>query len=823
MREVTQQSIITFFFFFLIFFNLIIPSMAGDSIIPTKPLKDGKTLISSNETFELGFFSGNSNKRYVGIWYHKIPTHTNVWVANRDDPIINDRGGVLRIDNNGNLVLIDGGGNLVWSSKIGTNSTDSIAQIRDDGNLVLTDGTGSLAWQSFDHPTDTILPGMKVGWDRRKGPNRSMISWRSPNDPSSGDYKFYLDIHGSPQFMLRRRSDSVLIFRTGPWNGLGFSGVPDMKIYSLFHYEFVQTKTEAYFTLVLRSDVKARLILQPTGVVEKYVWVEQQQVWNEVWATSKDQCDKYGACGPNGLCNTSDVNVCDCLRGFKPKSTLQDWYLRVGSDGCVRKTELDCGGDAFVPVSGVKVPDTSNSTVYEEMSLDACGKACAKECSCTAYATANISSGRGCLMWFGDLLDTRSFADDGGQVIYLRLAASEINQNDEHHKKKWIGIIVVAVVVLSMLLLGSIFWFLWKKKSIKARWGGNRNVNYSDRSNNEGMDLPLFDLDTLEIATNNFSDANKIGEGGFGLVYKGNLEDDQEIAVKRLSRNSTQGLDEFKNEVVLIAKLQHRNLVRLLGCCVEEDERMLIYEYMPNKSLDTFLFDVKRNPSLNWRTRHDIIMGIARGIVYLHQDSRFRIIHRDLKASNILLDKEMNPKISDFGMARIFRGDHGEANTRRVVGTYGYMSPEYAMDGVFSVKSDVFSFGVLILEILSGKKNRGVYELKIHLNLLAHAWHLWTEGNALELLDASMDYSWSKSKAMRCIHVGLLCVQERAEDRPTMPYVVTMLSSDAVTLPPPRQPGFYTKANDLLPDWPSMQDQESCSINEVTVTMIDGR
>ncbi|KAK1325919.1 Receptor-like serine/threonine-protein kinase SD1-8 [Acorus calamus] len=822
MREVTRQSIIAFFFFlFFIFFNLIIPSMAGDSITPTQPLKDSQTLISSNGTFELGFFSlGNSTKRYIGIWYHKISTHTIVWVANRDDPIVKDRGGVLRINSNGNLVLIDSGDNIVWSSKIGTNSTDSIAQIRDDGNFVLTDNTGTLAWQSFDHPTDTILPGMKFGWDLRTGLNHSMTSWRSTNDPSSGDYMFYMDIHGSPQLKLRRFSDLVLMFRTGPWNGLGFSGIPEMRIYNMARYEFVQTQTEVYFIPFPRSDIIPRMILLPTGVFVRYLWVEQKQVWNQLWATSKDNCNNYGKCGPNGVCNTSDINVCNCLSGFKPKSP-KDWYLKDGSDGCVRKTELDCGGDGFVEVSGVKVPDTSNSTVDEEISLDQCKEACAKVCSCTACATANISSGRGCLMWFGDLWDIRTFAD-GGQVMYVRLAASEIRQNDKHNHKNKLIVIVTTVIVSSMLLPGSIFWFMWKKTSIKARWGGNQNINYSD-SSKEGMDLPLFDLDTLKMATNNFSDANKIGEGGFGTVYKGNLKEDQEIAVKRLSRNSTQGLDEFKNEVVLIAKLQHRNLVRLLGCCVKGDERMLIYEYMPNKSLDTFLFDVTRSSSLVWRTRHDIIMGTARGLVYLHQDSRFRIIHRDLKVNNILLDKEMNPKISDFGLARIFRGDHEEANTRRVVGTYGYMSPEYAMDGVFSVKSDVFSFGVLVLEIMSGKKNRGVYQSEIHLNLLAHAWHLWNEGNVLELLDASIDYSWCISKTIRCIHVGLLCVQERVEDRPTMSSVVTMLSSETVTLPQPRQPGFYTRTNDLPPDWPTEQDQELCSINEVTLTEIHAR
>ncbi|KAH0688862.1 hypothetical protein KY289_016220 [Solanum tuberosum] len=312
--------------------------------------------------------------------------------------------------------------------------------------------------------------------------------------------------------------------------------------------------------------------------------------------------------------------------------------------------------------------------------------------------------------------------------------------------------------------------------------------------NSSEVVLPLIDFAKLATATDNFSETNKIGAGGFGPVYK--------------------------NEVLLISKLQHRNLVRILAYCVHGEEKLLVYEYMANGSLDTLLFDSKKSHQLPWPKRFNMIEGIARGLLYLHRDSCLRVIHRDLKASNVLLDDDMNPKISDFGLARTFQVTQ-ELNTRRIVGTYGYMSPEYAMGGLFSEKSDIYSFGVLLLEIVNGTRNSRFYDHERHLNLLSYAWKLWTESKGLDLMDKSIFDSCSSATVLKCINIGLLCVQDHAADRPSMSSIVLMLSSHEMDLPQPNQPKFVfqTWLNSDVQSQNSIQQ----SFNDLTISSTEGR
>ncbi|XP_027340833.1 putative receptor-like protein kinase At4g00960 [Abrus precatorius] len=361
----------------------------------------------------------------------------------------------------------------------------------------------------------------------------------------------------------------------------------------------------------------------------------------------------------------------------------------------------------------------------------------------------------------------------------------------------------VIIIVVAAASLVTLFVFICIYFALK----GPRKYSEGETEANVEIKIeePLqFDFDTIEVATDSFSDANKLGEGGFGPVYKGMLFNGQEIAVKRLSKASNQGDIQFKNEVMLVARLQHRNLVKLLGFCLEKSERLLVYEFLPNKSLNYFIFDPTNHKLLNWERRYKIIEGIARGLLYLHEDSRLRIVHRDLKLSNILLDQEMNSKISDFGTARLLCEDQTQSDTSQIVGTYGYMAPEYVNYGHFSMKSDIFSFGVMVLEIVSGRKN-----------VLSFAWKNWRADTITKIIDPSIN-DVSRDEIMRCIHIGLLCVQEDVADRPTMASIVLMLNSYSTTLPVPLLPTFYISGT-------SLSDKDSSENNSGSTTTGESR
>ncbi|CAO2189163.1 unnamed protein product [Urochloa humidicola] len=350
--------------------------------------------------------------------------------------------------------------------------------------------------------------------------------------------------------------------------------------------------------------------------------------------------------------------------------------------------------------------------------------------------------------------------------------------NIQRHGKSKIMILAVALTAGILLVLVAILVAVFRYKN-KTR----QKISQTDTSKNEDdisydFELDPLNLSVLTAATNNFSKDNKLGEGGFGEVFKGILPHGEVIAVKRLSQQSSQGFHELKNELVLVAKLKHRNLVRLMGVCLQG--KLLVYEYMPNRSLDTILFDPVRRQQLDWSKRFMIICGIARGLLYLHEESRLKVIHRDLKPNNVLLDADLNPKISDFGLAKAFVRDQSRDVTIRPVGTLGYMAPEYAYFGHVSTKTDMFSFGVIVLEMVTGRRSNSMSDCPEYSTpLLSYVWEKWRTGSATDVVDALLGTcaEYPESEVLNCIEVGLLCVQENPSDRPDASSVVVMLSS----------------------------------------------
>ncbi|KAF3442366.1 hypothetical protein FNV43_RR16282 [Rhamnella rubrinervis] len=330
-----------------------------------------------------------------------------------------------------------------------------------------------------------------------------------------------------------------------------------------------------------------------------------------------------------------------------------------------------------------------------------------------------------------------------------------------------VGIVAASCVLLLLILISL---------RLMGYLGGKDNEDPELR----GLDLQTgyFTLRQIKAATGNFDPGNKIGEGGFGPVYKGVLSDGAVLAVKQLSSKSKQGNREFVNEIGMISALQHPNLVKLFGCCIEGNQLLLIYEYMENNSLARALFGrEEQRLHLDWPRRQKICLGLAKGLAYLHEESRLKIVHRDIKATNVLLDKDLNAKISDFGLAKLDEEENTHISTR-IAGTIGYMAPEYAMRGYLTDKADVYSFGIVALEIVSGKSNTNYRPKEEFVYLLDWAYVLQEQGNLLELVDPSLDSNYSKKEAMTMLNIALLCTNPSPTLRPPMSSVVRMLESE---------------------------------------------
>ncbi|XP_077244195.1 cysteine-rich RLK (RECEPTOR-like protein kinase) 2 [Tasmannia lanceolata] len=418
--------------------------------------------------------------------------------------------------------------------------------------------------------------------------------------------------------------------------------------------------------------------------------------------------------------------------------------------------------------------------------------------SCTACLQNASASVNKCLPWSeGRALNTG---------CYLRYSDTDF-LNPIPRSGRSVSVIILIVAIVSSIVAvgvgGAIGVYMWKQRRIQnKRKGSNDAVKLAKTLTKSSLN---FKYSVLEKATGSFDIANKLGQGGFGTVYKGVLPDGREIAVKRLFFNNKHRAGDFYNEVNIISSVEHKNLVRLLGCSCSGPESLLVYEYLHNKSLDRFVFDPDKGKALNWEKRFQIIIGTVEGLVYLHENTKNRIIHRDIKLSNILLDSRLRAKIADFGLARSFQEDKSHISTA-IAGTLGYMAPEYLAHGQLTEKADVYSFGVLLIEIVSGRPNNMNKDSDYSDSLITVAWNHFQVGTVEEMIDPNLmlhnyeNAEYMKEQIMRVVHVGLLCMQENPALRPSMSRTLQMLSKMEVELAPPTNPPFIDEKTMELND-----------------------
>ncbi|XP_075647364.1 G-type lectin S-receptor-like serine/threonine-protein kinase At5g24080 isoform X2 [Castanea sativa] len=764
---------------------------------------EDQTWVSDNGTFAFGFTPAEVRDQFeLAIWFAELPgDRTIVWSANRNSPVTNNA--ILELDTTGNLVLIDGD-TTVWMSNTSGASVE-YAVMSESGNFILYSTPNYTVWQSFSHPTDTLLPNQ---------PLTVSLELTTSNSASQGGY-YTLNMLQQPNSLTLALTYNLPESFTNYsyWQAPDISNVTgdvvavldDAGSFGIVYGEFSDGAVYVYkndndigglsatSNMTTRSAVLRRLSLETNGNIRLYRWddVNGSRQWVPEWAAVSNPCDIAGICG-NGVCNLdrSETNAsCSCFPGtskIEGRSQCSENSLLIGKCDSQHKYSTSEFRISTVQQTNYYYSYFSVIANYNDIAtVSKCGDACLSDCQCVASVYGLDDGTPYC--WVLRSLDFGGF-EDADSTLFVKVRSNGSNtpegnsggslEGSKNAREKDLVIpIVLSMTVLIGLLCLLLYYNIHRRRALKRALESSLILSGA----------PLnFSYRELQTRTWNFSQL--LGTGGFGNVYKGSLADGTLVAVKKLDRVLPHGEKEFITEVNTIGSMHHMNLVRLCGYCSEGSQRLLVYEFMKNGSLDKWIFPSYncRDRLLDWPTRFHIAVATAQGIAYFHEQCRDRIIHCDIKPENILLDENFCPKVSDFGLAKLMGREHSHVVTM-VRGTRGYLAPEWVSNRPITVKADVYSYGMLLLEIIGGRRN-----LDTSLNAEDFFFPGWafkmTNGTPIKVADRRLQGAAEEEELVRALKVAFWCIQDEVSTRPSMGEVVKMLEGSIVHINMPPMP-----------------------------------
>ncbi|KAH1053946.1 hypothetical protein GLYMA_08G307400v4 [Glycine max] len=740
---------------------------------------------SSNGDYAFGFYHLLSGHYLVGIWFDKVPNKTLVWSANRDNPV--EIGSTINLTSSGEFLLQPVKGATFQIYK-GTNTPAATAKMEDNGNLVLRNSLSEFIWQSFDSPTDTLLLGqtLKMGQKLYSNANGSV-------DYSKGQYSLEI-----------QQSDGNIVLKAFRFTDAGYwsSGTnqnTDVRIVfnstTAFLYAVNGTNQTIHNMTVdpltgAIEDYYHRVLIDDRGNLQKLIHPKENgSDWTSVWNAIELPCRVTALCGVYGFCNSSDNQSysCECLPGYTHLDP------NVPSKGCYLSTEangLCAANSSKVEVKAIQDADIPNNDyfyfdlqVINNMDLESCKRELMDDCLCMAA----VFYGSDCHKKTWPVINAiKIFPDTSNRVMLIKVPLLD---NDMENEKDSQSLVVLIVALVSCSLLAVLFaaTFIYHHPIICQHL-----IHKGEPPKPKPMDINLkaFSFQQLREATNGFKD--KLGRGAYGTVYSGvlNLEGQQvEVAVKQLEQVEEQGEKEFVTEVQVIAHTHHRNLVGLLGYCNEQNHRLLVYEKMENGTLSNFLFG-EGNHRPSWESRVRIVIEIARGLLYLHEECDQQIIHCDIKPQNVLLDSSYTAKISDFGLAKLLMKDKTRTSTN-ARGTVGYMAPEWLKNAPVTTKVDIYSFGVVLLETIFCRRHIELHRINDETTggddmiLIDWVLYLAKENSLRAAVVDDLEVESDFKRFERMVMVGLWCVYPNSTLRPSMKVVAQMLEGNIEVGVPP--------------------------------------